>query len=108
MKDRDPAAQVVAVSGKDRSAIMMGGHKADETMWLAPTGLTSYRGTSLSPVRSEEHTSALQSLMPNSYAVFCLKNIQTYRNSHDYSLCTKANRHITRNTHTHSPSHRLH
>src|SRR3546814_21169935 len=50
MKDRDPAAQVVAVSGKDRSAIMMGGHKADETLWLAPTGLTSYRGKALSPV----------------------------------------------------------
>src|SRR3546814_10398119 len=26
------------------------------------------------PPRSEEHTSALQSLMRNSYAVFCLKN----------------------------------
>src|SRR3546814_10542730 len=25
------------------------------------------------PSRSEEHTSELQSLMPNSYAVFCLK-----------------------------------
>lgn len=49
MKDRDPRAQVVSVSGKDRSAIMMGGHKADELMWLAPTGLTSYRGAALSP-----------------------------------------------------------
>src|SRR3546814_2386599 len=26
------------------------------------------------PIRSEEHTSELQSLMRNSYAVFCLKN----------------------------------
>src|SRR3546814_7199081 len=26
------------------------------------------------PLRSEEHTSELQSLMRNSYAVFCLKN----------------------------------
>lgn len=49
MKDRDPRAQVVSVSGKDRSAIMMGGHKADELMWLTRTGLTSYRGTELSP-----------------------------------------------------------
>ena len=53
MKDRDPRAQVVSVSGKDRSAIMMGGHKADELMWLAPTGLTSYRGTTLSPVAQQ-------------------------------------------------------
>jgi len=53
MKDRDPRAQVVSVSGKDRSAIMMGGHKADELMWLAPTGLTSYRGTALSPTATK-------------------------------------------------------
>lgn len=50
MKDRDPRAQVVSVSGKDRSAIMMGGRKADELMWLAPTGLASYRGVALSPM----------------------------------------------------------
>src|SRR3546814_6208826 len=29
-------------------------------------------GNDLDPMRSEEHTSELQSLMPNSYAVFCL------------------------------------
>src|SRR3546814_8305140 len=31
-----------------------------------------------SPIRSEEHTSELQSLMRTSYAVFCLKNKITY------------------------------
>src|SRR3546814_10890959 len=31
------------------------------------------RGTPIVPVRSEEHTSELQSLMRISYAVFCLK-----------------------------------
>src|SRR3546814_10088388 len=30
-------------------------------------------GANPSPMRSEEHTSELQSLMRNSYAVFCLK-----------------------------------
>src|SRR3546814_1693692 len=35
----------------------------------------------LSRDRSEEHTSELQSLMRNSYAVFCLK-IQTYHRKH--------------------------
>lgn len=49
MKAHDPRAQVVSVSGKDRSAILMGGRRADELVWLAPTGLTSYRGTALSP-----------------------------------------------------------
>lgn len=56
MKDRDPRAQVVSVSGKDRSAIMMGGHKADELMWLVPTGLASYRGTELSPTAQRAST----------------------------------------------------
>ncbi|HWW55735.1 MAG TPA: alkaline phosphatase family protein, partial [Sphingopyxis sp.] len=53
MKARDPKAQVVSVAGKDRAAIMMGGHQADELMWLAPTGLTSYRGTTLSPTAQQ-------------------------------------------------------
>ena len=53
MKARDPKAQVVSVAGKDRAAIMMGGREADELMWLAPTGLTSFRGTPLSPVATQ-------------------------------------------------------
>ena len=53
MKARDPAAQVVSVAGKDRAAIMMGGRRADELMWLVPTGLTSYRGTALSPTATQ-------------------------------------------------------
>lgn len=53
MKARDPKAQVVSVAGKDRAAIMMGGRKADELMWLFPGGLTSYRGTKLSPVAQQ-------------------------------------------------------
>lgn len=56
MKARDPKAQVVSVSGKDRSAIMMGGRQADELMWLAPTGLTSYRGATLSPTALQAST----------------------------------------------------
>src|SRR3546814_10597180 len=41
-----------------------------------PNGYLSYRShiwTDTDPHRSEEHTSELQSLMRNSYAVFCLK-----------------------------------
>ncbi|MEL0154729.1 alkaline phosphatase family protein [Sphingopyxis sp.] len=53
MKARDPKAQIVSVAGKDRAAIMMGGRKADELMWLFPGGLTSYRGTTLSPVAQQ-------------------------------------------------------
>ncbi|WP_255211357.1 alkaline phosphatase family protein [Sphingopyxis granuli] len=53
MKANDPRAQVVSVAGKDRAAIMMGGRQADELMWLAPAGLTSYRGRALSPTATQ-------------------------------------------------------
>jgi predicted AlkP superfamily pyrophosphatase or phosphodiesterase len=36
MKTANSAARVVAVSGKDRAAIMMGGHKTDEIWFLNP------------------------------------------------------------------------
>jgi phosphonoacetate hydrolase len=44
MRAANPAAQVVSVAGKDRAAIMLGGRAANETWWLAPSGLASYRG----------------------------------------------------------------
>jgi len=56
MKAANPKAQVVSVAGKDRAAIMMGGRKADELMWLVPTGLTSYRGVALSPTAQQAST----------------------------------------------------
>src|SRR3546814_7573901 len=37
------------------------------------SGIVSARGRSIDDGRSEEHTSELQSLMRNSYAVFCLQ-----------------------------------
>ncbi len=39
MKDHDPDSKVFSISGKDRAAIMMGGHKADGVYWYdARTG----------------------------------------------------------------------
>src|SRR3546814_5922760 len=40
---------------------------------LAVLSSTAFNARSYEPVRSEEHTSELQSLMRISYAVFCLK-----------------------------------
>src|SRR3546814_2815818 len=60
--------------------------------WVTPDVLTAtgmvgalaifvgYAASGLSPARSEEHTSELQSLMRNSYAVFCL---QKKKNNHN-------------------------
>src|SRR3546814_3840296 len=40
-------------------------------------------------LRSEEHTSGLQSLMRSSYAVFCLKKKKTFKSKiHIYTLIT--------------------
>src|SRR3546814_3958151 len=43
-----------------------------------------YRIVSGGTQRSEEHTSELQSLMRNSYAVFCLKKKNTYETTTTY------------------------
>src|SRR3546814_10648667 len=43
------------------------------------TGAASARGVTSTARRSEEHTSELQSLMRNSYAVFCLKKTNIYK-----------------------------
>ncbi len=50
MRAANPASRVVAIAGKDRAAIMMGGRAANELWWLSPTGLSSYRGVTPSPL----------------------------------------------------------
>ncbi|MEY2926929.1 MAG: hypothetical protein RL367_1406 [Pseudomonadota bacterium] len=44
MKMADPATRVVSVSGKDRAAVMMGGHNADLTLWWDGKQFTTYKG----------------------------------------------------------------
>jgi predicted AlkP superfamily pyrophosphatase or phosphodiesterase len=44
MKLADPASRVVSVAGKDRAAVMMGGHKVDELWWWGGKGFVSYAG----------------------------------------------------------------
>jgi predicted AlkP superfamily pyrophosphatase or phosphodiesterase len=44
MKAQDASSRVVAVSGKDRSAVMLGGHNADLTLWWTDTGFATYVG----------------------------------------------------------------
>ena len=52
MKAKSGRARVIAVAGKDRSAVMMGGKTADQTWWLAETGYTSFSGV-IPPVAVE-------------------------------------------------------
>jgi predicted AlkP superfamily pyrophosphatase or phosphodiesterase len=44
MKAANSGVRVVSVAGKDRSAVMMGGHKVDELWWWAGKGFESYTG----------------------------------------------------------------
>jgi predicted AlkP superfamily pyrophosphatase or phosphodiesterase len=50
MKAADPASRVVSVAGKDRAAVMMGGHKVDEIWWWGGKGFVSYEGRSTPPM----------------------------------------------------------
>ncbi|MDE0877856.1 MAG: alkaline phosphatase family protein [Sphingomonas bacterium] len=44
MKAADPRSRVVSVAGKDRAAVMMGGHKVDELWWWDGKKYVSYAG----------------------------------------------------------------
>lgn len=50
MKAADPRTRVVSVAGKDRAAVMMGGHKVDELWWFGKNGFVSYAGRAMPPV----------------------------------------------------------
>jgi len=52
MKLADPASRVVSVAGKDRAAVMMGGHKVDELWywWDKAKAFQSYAGRAMPPM----------------------------------------------------------
>ncbi|MFW2851742.1 alkaline phosphatase family protein [Sphingomonas sp. TX0543] len=49
MKAANPATRVVSVAGKDRAAIMMGGHKVDELWFWDGKDFVSYAGRAVPP-----------------------------------------------------------
>src|SRR3546814_10193566 len=55
-----------------------------------PAGLVGDQARIARILRSEEHTSELQSLMRISYAVFCLKKKQTSQKNHHRTMTTSA------------------
>ena len=50
MKAADPRSRVVSVAGKDRAAVMMGGHRVDELWWWDGKAFASYAGRATPPV----------------------------------------------------------
>jgi predicted AlkP superfamily pyrophosphatase or phosphodiesterase len=62
MKAAHPDTRVVSVAGKDRAAVMMGGHKVDELWWWdGKAAFVSYAGRATPPVvaRANAATAAL-------------------------------------------------
>jgi len=49
MKAANPASRVVSVAGKDRAAVMMGGHDVDELWWWGGKAYVSYTGRATPP-----------------------------------------------------------
>lgn len=56
MKALWPASRNVAVSGKDRGALMMGGHAIDQVYWLKGAAFATLEGRSLLPAAQNKNT----------------------------------------------------
>jgi predicted AlkP superfamily pyrophosphatase or phosphodiesterase len=68
MKRQWPASRNVAVSGKDRAVVMMGGHQIDEGYWWKGTGFTSFRGKPLAPAVVAENAAVAKMIARGSKA----------------------------------------
>src|SRR3546814_3564498 len=93
LRKADHAASLFAVAWWNSSRIASLGDSGFSQAVSAALSFDTPRGhrrstrkRAPSPARSEEHTSELQSLMRNSYAVFCLKkkNTKTINNIQQY------------------------
>src|SRR3546814_8439994 len=85
-----------------RSALLPGGRRRGQPVRRRPRlagqpghGQPSYRRAG-GALRSEEHTSELQSLMRISYAVFCLKKKKIYIQKVDNSITIKKQHRVAR------------
>lgn len=59
MKDADPAVRTVSIAGKDRAAIMMGGHKVDQLwFWRDGRGFISYAERAVPPAVARANAAA--------------------------------------------------
>lgn len=58
LKQRDARSRNVAVAGKDRAAVMMGGHSIDAAYWWKARGFASFAGRALSPAAAAANRKA--------------------------------------------------
>jgi predicted AlkP superfamily pyrophosphatase or phosphodiesterase len=75
MKLADPQSRVVAVSGKDRSAVMMAGHKTDEIWWWGGKAFVSYAGRAepamVTKMNANTATRLAEAQQPMDLPAFC-------------------------------------
>ncbi len=62
MKKASPATRNVAVSAKDRAAVMMGGHTIDAAYWWKNGAFTSFAGRTLAPAAVAQNAAAAATL----------------------------------------------
>lgn len=68
MKQEWPASRNVAVSGKDRAVMMMGGHRIDEGYWWKGSGFVTFKGGTLSPAAQAENAALATAIAKGSKA----------------------------------------
>jgi predicted AlkP superfamily pyrophosphatase or phosphodiesterase len=62
LKAANSASKNVAVSYKDRAAVMMGGHAIDAAYWWRPAGFTTFEGLPVSPAAVAASRTALAAI----------------------------------------------
>jgi len=62
MRRADPASRVVAVAGKDRAAVMMGGHNPNERWWWTGRAFVSHAGRAIPPAVAAANARASSAL----------------------------------------------
>jgi predicted AlkP superfamily pyrophosphatase or phosphodiesterase len=77
LKEQSPKSRVLAISGKDRAAITLGGHRADGVYWVVPSyGFTTYVRPGTGPAAA---LAPLSSLNARSAAIWRHPPVWTYR-----------------------------
>ena len=80
LKDVSPASRVVSVAGKDRAAVMMGGHRPDEIWWWNGKAYVSYPGraapTAVERTNREVAARIAQAQPPSDLPAFCQPRAQ--------------------------------
>ena len=79
MKAADPRTRVVSVAGKDRAAVMMGGHTVDELWWWDGKAFVSYAGRTAPAVVTRANT-AIAAVLAKPQAALSAPTSCTVRN----------------------------